>query len=249
MQKLTDKSVKALSSVKGKLLALITKIENEIKQSMEELEEDEINANSDAADFQREVEEETIRLTKENKALNVLLIKLQSTLETTITKSEICEKTLITLIKSVEVAQFNLDSATKAHNEKRKRLLGEISLFTDVIKIYKQEVLGAAETVKNRVEDYNEDKKFDKTSETTERETEKFEKLDGKVKEHIEEQAKTSEEEEEEETTTKDKTSEAKVVEDNKGAENKKVTEDKKVVPEKKADETKTPAETTEGDF
>merc|ERR1712137_287880 len=161
---LNANSVQKLSVVKVQLLAIVEEIRTKTKASMKEQQEHQIECNSNAANFEGKVEREARKLTHINikltKEITVLLVKLKEAKDFL----RHCQNILRGLIASVAKARANLKDATIAHNNTIKRLTSELALFTEVVQIYKTQVIGAAAAVKARIEDYSVHKNFKATS-------------------------------------------------------------------------------------
>lgn len=125
-----------LNQAKQELIDILDALEKTIKDKMHRGQEDEINSSSAAADYQIKLESEIEVFTNDADKQEVVVAKLQLTLDEKVKQSAACKSQQNELSNNLEVAKKDLLDQTNKFNKKNGDLSEEISIFNEVLDLY-----------------------------------------------------------------------------------------------------------------
>lgn len=184
-------SVIGIGAIKRQLLELLDNIEAGIKATNQALQEKEIKANEDLASFKLDVLKENKSLEHENEILSKEVEELIAQRDRKVQEHNNCVAVLNQYEQDVASAQKTLEDATNRYEENRKRLEEEISLFKQVVEIYRAQIASASDKLKSRTQDYVDDNNFD-NQDYTSRSASQYNSLSGNVRDTVTNEARSS---------------------------------------------------------
>ena len=143
------------SSLIDKVVTLLQNLQEHLKESMTNLEEHEIQANYDFANWQESVEQENVTLNTELERKTKYQNKLQIDLDVAKSYEEKSQKAYDQRIDALNDAVDDLNAKREYYITETNRRNDENAVLDDVIIIFSDKVAGIAEYLRERVEGDN----------------------------------------------------------------------------------------------
>ena len=143
------------------------------------------------ASFKLDVLKENKSLEHENEILSKEVEELIAQRDRKVQEHNNCVAVLNQYEQDVASAQKTLEDATNRYEENRKRLEEEISLFKQVVEIYRAQIASASDKLKSRTQDYVDDNNFD-NQDYTSRSASQYNSLSGNVRDTVTNEARSS---------------------------------------------------------
>lgn len=138
-------------------------------------------SNENLADFE-------VSITNENNYYTALIRNLTVELNETIEEfssafddDETCTNQLQSWQETLQSAQIDLQNSTDYYNSKKQEYTDLINLFTEIYKLYKNEVQSVSEEYKQRADDYIDDQTFNTSENFTSRSADQYTNMSGEV--------------------------------------------------------------------
>lgn len=137
----------------GRIIGLLEDLKQHLKESILNLQEHEIKANFDFAEWQTSVEAENKTLNAELERKKTYLSKLEIDLEVAKGYEERAEKDWNQSVKALQGAIDDLEAKRAYYAQETARRNAENAILDEVIEIFKSKVTGIADYLRSRIED------------------------------------------------------------------------------------------------
>jgi hypothetical protein len=120
---------------------IISELETKVRESIKTLQENEIRASSEYADFRDALEAETAQLIRNYQDESQVLAELLTYVSVADGQAKQCRSTQRNIEESLYTARQNLVAATATYNKKRDNLLDEVETFEYLLNMYQSQTL------------------------------------------------------------------------------------------------------------